>query len=49
MVDLEKWRAQDLTETMRAFAQKNREEVIYKFGSQPPLADQTFENCIPCC
>lgn len=37
MVDLEKWRAQDLTETMRAFAQKNREEVIYKFGSQPPL------------
>jgi len=37
MVDLEKWRKQDLTETMRAFAQKNREEVIYKFGSQPPL------------
>mmetsp|Transcript_1175 Transcript_1175/g.2458 ORF Transcript_1175/g.2458 Transcript_1175/m.2458 type:complete len:408 (-) Transcript_1175:404-1627(-) len=37
VVDLKKWRHEKLTEVMRKFAQKNREEVIYKFGSQPPL------------
>ena len=26
-----------MEKVMRAFTQKNREEFIYKFGSQPPL------------
>jgi len=38
VVDLEKWRKGKMTEVMRRFALKNREDEIYKYGSQPPLA-----------
>jgi lipopolysaccharide biosynthesis glycosyltransferase len=38
VVDLDKWRAQKLTKQIREIALMNREEKMYKLGSQAPLA-----------
>mmetsp|Transcript_31490 Transcript_31490/g.92355 ORF Transcript_31490/g.92355 Transcript_31490/m.92355 type:complete len:244 (+) Transcript_31490:663-1394(+) len=43
-VNLDRWRAQGLTEKIRQLALKNREYRYWRMGSQPPLALTIGEN-----
>lgn len=44
VVDLDRWRERNLTDQVAVWARRNRDEQIYTFGSQPPLALAIGEN-----
>ena len=50
VINLDNWRAQGISEKIRKIALRNRETLIYKHGSQPPMAiaiEENFEHLPP--
>ena len=50
VINLDNWRAQGISEKIRQIALSNRETLIYKNGSQPPMAiaiEERFEHLPP--
>jgi lipopolysaccharide biosynthesis glycosyltransferase len=50
VINLDNWRAQGISEKIRQIALSNRKTLIYKNGSQPPMAiaiEENFEHLPP--